>query len=347
MSIVAHAHPFVIGVDTHARNHVLAVLKDTGEHVDTASFPASAQGLERAVGWAARRTGGDLAALWVVEGAGSYGAGLARAATSAGYQVLEAPRMAQARPCGRSDPLDARRIAAAALVTPHDQLRRPRADDGVRAAVQVLLTARDSMARERTAAVNALTALLRTADLGIDARRPLGAAQVRQAAAWTDRPEPVAAARTEARRLAQRVLDLADHLKENQTTLAEHVQASPAATLLDHTGVGPVSAAVALTAWSHPGRVRDEAAFAALAGTSPLPASSGNTTRHRLNRSGDRRLNRALHTIVLTRARCDPDTQAYITRRTREGLTRREILRCLKRYLARHIYRTLNAAATA
>ena len=117
--------------------------------------------------------------------------------------------------------------------------------------------------------------------------------------------------------------------------------------LLDKVGVGPVTAAVVITAWSHEGRLRDEAAFASLAGVNPIPASSGNTVRHRLNRGGDRRLNRALHMAVITRMTHDPETRAYVERRRAEGRTNREIRRILKRYLARQLFRTLNATASA
>jgi transposase len=120
---------------------------------------------------------------------------------------------------------------------------------------------------------------------------------------------------------------------------------TPGRVMLDQPGIGPVTAAVAVTAWSHPARIRSEAAFASLAGTNPVPASSGNTTRHRINRGGDRRLNRALHMAVVTRMRMDPHTRAYVQRRGTEDRTLREIRRCLKRYLAREIYRQLNNAA--
>jgi transposase len=119
------------------------------------------------------------------------------------------------------------------------------------------------------------------------------------------------------------------------------IRDSKAAVLLEKTGIGPVTAAVVYTARSHAGRVRSEAAFAALAGVNPIPASSGNTTRHRLNRGGDRRLNRALHMAVITRMTHDPDTRTYVERRRAEGRTTKEIRRCLKRYLARQLYRTL------
>jgi transposase len=351
VSIVARTHPFVVGVDTHARTHALAILASaTSELIAAERFPATRAGMDRAIDWAARRTGGDLDVLWIIEGVGTYGAGLARAVTGTGYQVVEAPKMnARAnRGTGKSDPLDARRIAAAALPLTIDELRVPRKDDGVRAALQVLLTARDHMTTERTAATNALTALLRVADLGLDVRKALTGQQVAQVAHWRPRDEAlsVATARTEAVRLAKRVLVLDEELTRNHTRMTEFLNQSPAAGLLDKTGIGPVTAAVAFTAWSHHGRIRSEAAFASLAGVNPIPASSGNTVRHRLNRGGDRRLNRALHMATIVRMTHDPDTRAYVERRTAEGRTRKEIRRCLKRYLARQIYRALNSATT-
>ncbi|MFI8778917.1 IS110 family transposase, partial [Brachybacterium paraconglomeratum] len=289
MAIVAHARPFVIGVDTHARNHAVSILAcPTGEIVDEAQFPATAAGLSRAVTWAGRRTGGDVTVLWVIEGTGTYGARLRAVAADTGYTVVEAPRMnARAnRAIGKSDPLDARRIAAAALPLHETQLREPRADDGVRAAVKVLLASRDHMSTERTATINALTALLRVVDLGIDARRPLTQAQIDATAAWRARDEALATAtaRGEATRLGKRVAALDKELKDITKRITDLVRQSPAGGLLDQPGIGPVTAAVALTSWSHLGRIRSEAAFASLAGASPIPASSGNTVRHRINR---------------------------------------------------------------
>ncbi|MCX5287056.1 MULTISPECIES: IS110 family transposase [unclassified Streptomyces] len=350
-TIVAHAHSFVIGVDTHAKTHTYAVLAANGEHLGTQAFPNTHAGRARAINWAGRRTGGDLGVLWVIEGAGSYGAQIARQTARAGYQVVEAARMGRAgrRGIGKSDPIDARRIAAAVLPLSEEQLRTPRMDEGVRAAAQILLTSRDELTSERTRAVNALTALVRIADLGIDARRPLGARQIGEIARWRPREEDLAAttARTEAVRLAKRILALDTEIADNMNRIGELVDASPAAGLPEETGIGPVTAATVLVAWSHPGRVRDEAAFAALAGVSPIPASSGNTTRHRLNRGGDRRLNRALNVIAMVRMVHHPQTRAYVDRRRTEGKTDREIRRCLKRYLARRLYRHLNNAAAA
>lgn len=349
MTTVAHNCPFIIGVDTHARTHTYAVLTAKGEHLGTERFPNTQAGRSRAVAWAARRTGGDLGALWVIEGTGSYGALLAGIVIRSGYRVVEAPRVrayaTARRGAGKSDPLDAAAIAAAALPLEESELRIPRQDDGVRAALRVLVAAREQMTIERTAKVNALTALLRSVDTGIDARRPLTDSQIVEISHWRRREEDLAkaTARTEAVRLAKRIVILGAELKDNETRTTELLAASPAAALLEVTGVGPVTAAVVYTAWSHLGRVRSEAAFAALAGVNPIPASSGNTVRHRLNRGGDRRLNSALHMATVVRMVHDPATRAYAERRTAEGRTSREIRRCLKRYLARRLYRTLNA----
>jgi transposase len=225
------------------------------------------------------------------------------------------------------------------------RLRRPRADEGTRQALRVLVTARDQMAQEKTLNINALTALLRINELGIDARKPLTTEQIGQVSRWQHRNEPLATAtaRGEAVRLARRILELHDALTANHARLNELITERPAAPLLDEIGIGAYTAAVVITAWSHPGRVRNDAAFAALAGVNPIPASSGNTTRHRLNRGGDRRLNKALHYIAITRMSRDPGTKAYLEKRIAEGRTRREIRRCIKRYLARHLFRTLNA----
>jgi transposase len=349
MSIVAHSHPFVVGVDTHARNHVYAIITaTTGELVDTQDFPTTGAGIKRAIAWVARRTGADLDALWVIEGAASYGAVLAGAVGAEGYQVAEAARMdARAhRGVGKSDVLDAQRIARAVLALAKEQLRRPRLNEGVRAALRVLVSARDAMTGERTRAVNALTALLRVSELGLDAHKSLTAAQIAEVSRWrTTREEPLAlsVARAEAIRLAKRIGELDDQLKTSNSQINELVEISEAAPLLEEKGFGPVTAAVCLTAWSHQGRVRSEAAYASLAGVNPIPASSGNTVRHRLNRSGDRSLNKALHMIAVSRMTHDAETRKYVEKREAEGRTTKEIRRCIKRYLARRVYRTLNS----
>lgn len=187
-----------------------------------------------------------------------------------------------------------------------------------------------------------MTALLRTVDLGVDARRSLSKTQIGMTARWrarTDEPIDVATARREAVRLATRIGQLDGDLRDNRSGIDGFV-AAQTPTLLDMTGVGAVVAATVLLAWSHPGRVRSEAALASLSGTRPIPASSGNTERHRLNRGGDRRLNRAITTIALVRMRCDEPTKAYIAKRTAQGRTKKEIMRSLKRYITRQLFRT-------
>lgn len=347
-TIVAQQYSHVIGVDTHAATHTFSVVTNSGVHLDTQTFPTTNPGMRRALSWAARRTEGDLQSLWVIEGIGSYGGPLAKTVEDTGYTVVEAARMSNKtrRGIGKTDPIDAFRIATTVLPLATDRLRKPRTNDGIHAALKVLLTARDELARERTRAINALTALLRTVDLGVDARRALGKRAIHEVAAWRTRDEPLdlATARTEAIRLAQRVQHSEAEIKNNDTKISNLVAQSPAAKLTNETGIGPVTAATVLIAWAHPGRLRNEAAFAALAGTSPLPASSGNTVRYRLNRGGDRQLNRALNVIAMHRMIHHPETKAYAEKRRAEGKTDRDIRRCLKRYLTRRIYRHLNNA---
>src|SRR5699024_2004587 len=170
MSIVADAHPFVVGVDTHARNHVYTILRySTGVVIETRDFYTSTAGMHRVIAGAVRRTDEDAVTLWVIEGAGSYGAILSGTLASHGYPVAEAPRMDtnQRYGVGKSDTLDAHRIAAAALPVPVDKLRRPRLNDGIRQAIQILVTARNAITKDRTRSINALTALLRSNNLGM------------------------------------------------------------------------------------------------------------------------------------------------------------------------------------
>lgn len=349
MSIVARAHPFVVGVDTHARNHVYAIFDATnGALLDTQSFPTTAAGIGRAIKWVARRTNADADTLWVIEGAASYGAILTGTVATHGFPVAEAPSMdaKKSRGVGKSDALDAHRIAMAVLPLPVGKLRRPRLHDGVRQGVRILVTARGSMSKDRTRSVNALNALVRGNDLGIDARQKLTDAQITEVSKWRSREEELSLsiARVEAVRLAKHVLALDEQLKANENQLDDLVKVSEAAPLLEETGFRAISAAKCLAAWSHEGRVRNEAAFASLAGVNSIPASSGNTVRHRLNRGGDRSLNSALHMVAIVRMTHDGETREYVEKRRAEGRTDKEIRRCTKRYLARRIYRTLSAA---
>lgn len=350
---VADRYDFVVGVDTHAAEHVYGLIScPYGIPIDAPQgFPTSGAGINRTIGWLGRRTGGDITGtLVVIEGTGTYGCVLAGRLATLGYRVVEAP--AQARDTGRpkNDALDATAVAELALKTPLSQLRDRRGGGNDhsaasrRDAMQVLLTAREQDNYERTRAINALTALLRTYPLGIDTRQMLTSAQIATVAGWRKRSSEaigVATARARATRLAHRINELEQELAANHRQLRDLVT-EHAAPLLDLYGVGPVTAATAITAWSHPGRVRNEAAFAALSGTSPIEVSSGRRDELRLNRGGDRRLNRAISTIAITRMRSDERTHTYVARRQAEGMTKRRIRRCLKRYIARELYRTLN-----
>jgi len=341
---VAEEYDRVVGVDTHAATHTMSLLiAATGAVVEHRNFPTSAAGLRRALTWIGNRTQ-DQACLVVVEGTGSYGAQLTEHFTQGGIVVAEAPTIPAVRLRGKDDVMESARIARAVLGLRLDQLCWPRAG-GIRTAIRVLVSARGQMGTERTKIINALTALVRSVDLGVDARKALTSAQITTIAGWRTRDEDpaTAACRREAIRLASRIHALGRDMATNMAELRQFT-AAEVPELLDLPGVSPVVAGTILLAWSHPGRVRSEAAFAALAGTSPIPASSGNTIRYRLNRGGDRQLNRVLTTIVLVRMRHHPATRDYVARRRAEGRTTKEIMRILKRYIARQVFRLLATA---
>jgi transposase len=349
MTIVANTFAFVIGADTHSRTHTLAIVEArTGASVDTETFSTTAAGLARAVGWIARRTRGLADVLVSIEGVGSYGARLARCCQDAGYQVVESfPTPARERRGRRkNDQIDANLIARSVLGIETDKLRNPREDAGVRPAIRVLIAARDLINTERTRSINALASLLRIVDLGIDARASLTKPQIAMIGSWRSRQEDLATttARREAIRPAKHIAQYNNELADNRDELTALVAASDGATLVEEPGIGAINAAVIIAAWSHHGRIRSEAAFAVLTGTSPVPASSGNTTRHRLNRGGDRSLNRALSLIALMRMSHHPATREYVIRRRAEGRTSKEIRRAPRRSIARQLYRHLNTA---
>jgi len=313
MAVVAQEFEYVIGVDTHAATHTLAVVAAaTGAVLSKGQFPTSPAGLARAADWITRHAPGKR--LVGIEGTGSYGATLTRLLIERGQDVCEVKPPARTARAGKgkTDDIDAVAAARSVLSVEADHLISPRAD-GIRAAVSVLLAARKSIDGRRTADRNVLTMLLRTYELGVDARRSLTQAQLEQIAAWRTRPSDDAAAATirgEARRLAKAVQAADTELEDNHKALEEHVrQLVPG--LLEIPGLGPVTGGIVLSAWSHHGRIRTEAAFASLAGAAPLPASSGNTIRHRLSRSGDRQLNRTLDVIARVRTARGPTTRGF------------------------------------
>lgn len=346
MTIVAETYRYVVGIDTHAEQHTYALLTSNGACQDLQSFATTTAGIDRAIAWIARRTDGDLdQVLIVVEGAGSYGRIAAARFTRTGYTTVEAmtPTRADLR-TAKSDPLDAARIARTVLGTHPDRLRRPRTGHAGQLAA-LLLADRDALNSDRTAKINQLTALARTHSLGIDARTGLTTTQITTITTWRARHEdPLSAhARQIAIRTAKAITTIDKLLKANQTDL-ETLTRQTLPDLHTQTGYGPVSLARAICTYSTHARIRNADAFAALAGTCPIPASSGKHQRMRLNRGGDRRLNAATYTIALTRMHHDAATRDYVTRRRAEGKTDREIRRCLKNYIARNLYRALKRA---
>jgi transposase len=332
------------GVDTHKDTHHAAVITMTGRQLADREFPATEAGCAELARWLAGH--GTVTAAGV-EGTGSYGAGLARVLAGAGITVREVTRPDRAgrRAKGKSDPLDA--YAAAAAVLSGRAAAIPKARDGIVEAIRVLHTARAGAVKARTAAICQLRALLITAPGPLRERAPRPAAALAAACLrlrpGPDLADPAAAARHALRSLARRYRDLTAEITGLDAQLAA-LTARAAPALLALRGVGPETAAqLLITAGDNPGRLHCEASFAALCGTAPIPASSGKTRRHRLSRGGDRQANRALHVITISRLTHCPATRAYHDRRAAQQLTRREITRCLKRYIAREIYHVLTA----
>jgi len=340
--MLAELVEIVIGVDTHKHTHTAAVVvAATGAAVGTVTVATDPDGYDQLVVLADQHSGRRV---WAIEGTGGYGAGLVRFLAGRGETVVELdrPNRPARRRGAKSDPLDAVRAARDALAREH--LGQPRAA-GERAALSVLLAARRSAVDAATVAQRQLHALITAAPEVLRARfrghttRQIvtTAATLRVASGWDLETATTARTlRTLARRSQTLHAEAADHTHQIRTIIRTWRP-----DLLPLLGVGPIVAATVLCAWSHPGRCRSDAAFANLAGAAPIPASSGQTTRHRLNRGGDRQLNRALHVIVLHRLRHDPTTRAYAERRRAEGKNDREIRRYLKRYIARQLYRQL------
>jgi transposase len=334
---------YVIGVDTHRDEHVLAVVAAAaGAVVAGQAVRASARGYRETLRFAERYASGRRA--WAIEGTGSYGAGLARYLAERGETVLEVSRTprAERRLRGKDDPLDAARTARAALAS--ETLALPRSGQR-REALRLLLIARRSAIDVRREALGQLRGVIVTApDQLREELRGLPVGKLLERCSRLRRSSSSSAdqlaTRLVLRSLARRIEAATVEAAELERELLGHVRAL-APRLLDEPGVGPIVAAQLIVAWSHHGRLRSEAAFARLAGVAPVPASSGQTIRHRLSRGGDRQLNRALHTIVLHRRQHDPATQDYIARRIAEGKSQRDATRLVKRYLARHLYRQL------
>lgn len=329
----------VLGLDTHADTHTAVVIDEVGRVLGTLTIGTTPAGFGRLVRWA--RSLGDLRRAGV-EGTGAYGAGVARFLTAQGVTVIEVdrPNRQRRRKRGKSDPTDAE--AAARSVLAGEATTTPKARVGIVESIRVLRVARKGAVKARTQAGNQLKDLVLTAPDDLRAQlRPLSTKQraARAARFRVDTSaDPAAATKRAMRHIARRYQALSDEIGQLDHDLAALVGAA-APRILARPGVGvDVAGQLLVTAGDNAERLRSEASLAALCGASPVEASSGKITRHRLNRGGDRHANNALWTIAFNRLRCHPDTRAYAERRTKQGKSNRDILRCLKRYIARELY---------
>ncbi|MGW0665418.1 IS110 family transposase [Streptodolium elevatio] len=331
------------GIDTHTDLHQAAVIDTVGRHLATEAFETTPAGYARLLEWLSSH--GDVVAVGV-EGTGAYGAEVARFLTANAVTVVEVdrPDRKARRRSGKSDPVDA--YAAATAVLSGRAGGTPKTRTGIVEAIRALRVVRKSAVKARTQTVNQIRTLIVTAPSAVrDRLRGLATRELVDTLARS-RPagepaDPAYAVKTALRRLARRYQALDEEIKDADREIGPLVaQAAP--TLLALPGVGPETAGQLLTsAGDNPERLRSEAAFAHLCGAAPVPASSGRTHRHRLNRGGDRAANNALHTIVLVRMKYDARTRDYVARRTAQGMTKKDIIRCLKRFVAREIYKHL------
>lgn len=334
------------GVDTHKDVHVAAVIDERGKILDTAGFATTAGGYRRLLAW--MRSFGDVQRVGV-EGTGAYGAGLARHLCDEGVEVVEVnrPNRQMRRHRGKSDTVDAEAAGRAALNGEATVV--PKSGDQVVESIRVLRVAFTSARNSRTRVANQVRDLVLTAPTQLRAvLGPLGTAQ-RVARCARFRPgaphDPAEATKLALRTLARRYQALSEEMAELGGVLDKlTAKANPALRAAKGVGVD-VAAILLVAAGDNPDRLRNEAAFAALCGVSPVQASSGKTVRHRLNRSGNRQANHALWRIAMVRLTCDDETRAYAERRQAEGKSRRDIIRCLKRHIAREVFSHLTKPA--
>ena len=329
------------GVDTHLDVHVVAALDGLGALLGTESFATTPAGYRQALRWL--RSHGEVE-LVGVEGTGSYGVGLTRHLLDEGVAVIEVdrPNRQRRRKRGKSDPQDA--IAAARAAQSGDATGAAKTRNGSVEAMRVLRVIRSSARSDRTRALNQMRSLVSTAP--DDVREQLRGLTifrlVERASSFRPRGNDVSATtRLALRTLARRVQALDAEMAEAKDRIAELV-AETAPELLARSCVGVDSAsALLVAAGDNPERLRSERTFAHLCGVSPIDASSGKNQRHRLNRGGDRQANAALWRIVFTRIGYDQRTKDYVERRMAQGLTKKEAIRCLKRYVAREVFNHL------
>ena len=336
----------VVGVDTHQDEHVAVAIDRQGVRLGEQHSPATTSGYRALEQWS--RSLGEISAFGI-EGTGSYGAGLARFLTRRGYAVVEVnrPDRSVRRRKGKSDPTDAESAARAVLAGVANAT--PKSGEDEVEMIRMLKSTKDSAVKARTQAINQVRAIVVTAPAELRETLDGLSASALVARCKSFRPGrldgPTAAAKFALRSLACRYHQLNKEVRDLEAEL-ERLTRSAAPALLSMFGVGADTAATLLVvAGSNPERLHSEAAFASLCGVSPIPVSSGKTNRHRLNRGGDRQANAALYRIVLVRLRYDSRTIAYTDRRTGEGLSKTEIIRCLKRYVARQVFSAIQNPA--
>lgn len=342
MTIVETSRPITGGVDTHSELHVAAAVDQVGGVLGIEVFETTTAGYQRLIGWL--RSHGPLARVGV-EGTGSYGAELARQLARADIDVVEVdrPNRQERRRSGKSDPVDA--VAAARAALGGVATGRAKSRDGNVEAIRVLMVARRSAVSERIALINQLRHLCFTADDKTRQRFQdlTPARMIKTAAAMKPRrnDEVRYATHFAIRALARRAAHLEDQIDELHKLLHPLIdQTAPG--LLSLYGVGyDVAAKLLVAAGDNPERLKSEAAWARVCGVAPLEASSGKVVRHRLNRGGNRQANNALYRIVITRMGSHDETKAYVVRRRAEGKSTGEIVRILKRYVAREVYKHL------
>lgn len=330
------------GVDTHLDVHVAAALNSIGGLLGVQAFPATAAGYRALTEWLS--SFGSVV-LVGVEGTGSYGAGLTRWLHQLDITVVEVdrPNRQERRRAGKSDPVDAIEAARAALsgrARGHAKTRTGNVE-----AIRVLRVARASARKDRVRALNQLRSLVSTAPEELRAElRGLTIFRLVERASGLrpgQRRDVIGATKLALRTLARRVLELNNEIAELDAVLKPLVR-DTAPDLVARPGIGTDCAgALLVAAGDNPERLHNERTFAHLCGASPLDASSGKQQRHRLNRGGDRQANSALWRVVITRLSNDPDTKHYVERRIKDGLTKKEAIRCLKRYIAREVFQHL------
>jgi transposase len=333
--------PVVGGVDTHKDLHVAAVVDEHDHVLASQSFATTRQGYRQMLAW--MRSFGQLRCIGV-EATGTYGAGLLRYMQNAGVEVLEVttPDKHDRRKRGKNDDLDAQNAAHAAFAG--KRTVTPKARDGMIESLRVLKACRKTAVAARRVALQMIqnTIICAPDDLRDTLRKMTRMQLVRTLAAWrpdlTDYRNVMSAYRISLKSLGRRYLELHDEIADLDAMIGAIVD-ELAPNLVARNSIGQGGAAqLLLTAGDNPERLHSEASFAALCGVSPVPASSGKTTRHRLNRGGDRAANSALHIIAIGRLRTDTRTKAYMAKRMAEGHSKLEVIRCLKRYIAREAF---------